>query len=220
MQLAIAAVLTSEEVATVTAALAGARFVDGRETAGWAARAVKHNQQAAASDRSLDRVRDLMRERILGNELFTLAAHPKTVSPILFSRYHPGMRYGSHVDDALMRGMRTDVSFTLFLSDPESYAGGELVIETTGGEEAVKLAAGSLFLYPATTLHRVAEVTSGERLVAIGWAQSLVRDAGRRELLFDLETARRTMFTAKGKTREFDLVSKSIANLLRMWAEN
>lgn len=220
MQLVIADLLTSEEVATVTAALADSRFVDGRQTAGWAAREVKRNQQAAASDRSLDRVRDIVRERILGNELFTLATRPKTLSPILFSRYRAGMHYGSHVDDALMRGMRTDVSFTLFLSDPNSYVGGELVLETSSGEEAIKLAAGSLFLYPATTLHRVAEVTSGERLAAVGWVRSFVRDAAHRELLFDLDTARRALFAKSGKSTEYDLISKSFSNLLRLWAED
>jgi PKHD-type hydroxylase len=124
------------------------------------------------------------------------------------------------VDDALMHGMRTDVSFTLFLSDPADYDGGELIIETAAGEDAVKLAAGDLIAYSSTTLHRVAEVTRGARLAAVGWARSYVRDAARRELLFDLDTARRSLFAHVGKSTEFDLVSKSLSNLLRMWAED
>ena len=151
---------------------------------------------------------------------FGLAARPKALSPLLFSRYDTTMHYGSHVDDALMNGMRTDVSFTLFLSDPKDYDGGELVIESAAGEETFKPAAGSLVAYPATSLHHVAEVTRGTRLAAVGWARSFIRDAARRELLFDLDTARRQMFAREGKSAAFDLVSKSAANLMRMWAED
>jgi PKHD-type hydroxylase len=138
----------------------------------------------------------------------------------MFSAYEPGMHYGSHVDDALMAGIRTDVSFTLFLSDPESYGGGELTIESASGEDAVKLAAGSLLAYPSTTLHHVAPVTRGTRLAAVGWARSFVRNGAQREMLFDLDTARRQLFTREGKSAEYDLVSKSLANLLRMWVED
>ena len=130
------------------------------------------------------------------------------------------MHYGSHVDDALMGGMRTNVSFTLFLSDPKSYDGGALAIESTSGEESFKLAAGSLVAYPSTSLHRVTAVTRGARLAAVGWARSFIRDPARRELLFDLDTARRQLFARDGKSAEFDLVSRSLANLLRMWAED
>jgi PKHD-type hydroxylase len=219
MQIVIANVLTGDELETVRAALARARFVDGRETAGFAARLVKHNRQAA-SERGLETVRRLVAERILGNELFDLAVRPKALTPLMFSRYDNGMHYGSHVDDARMHGIRTDVAFTLFLSEPDSYDGGELVIESTAGEDAVKLAAGALVAYPATTLHHVAAVSRGARLAAVGWARSLIRDAARRELLFDLDTARRALFARDGKTAEFDLISKSTANLLRMWMED
>jgi PKHD-type hydroxylase len=218
MQIAIGNVLNGEDLATATAALARARFVDGRATAGFAARVVKKNQQA--DDRKLETVRKLVAERILSNEVFRLAVRPKALTPLMFSRYEDGMHYGSHVDDALMDGLRTDVSFTLFLSEPASYDGGELVIESASGEDAVKLSAGSLVAYPSTALHRVAPVTRGARLAAVGWARSFIRDGARRELLFDLDTARRAMFAERGKNAEFDLVSKSLANLLRMWAED
>jgi PKHD-type hydroxylase len=220
MQIVIGSVLSAAEVKAATAALARSRFVDGRDTAGFAARTVKHNAQADASDRSLETTRRLVAERILGNEVFRLAVRPKALSPLLFSRYDTGMTYGSHVDDALMQGMRSDVSFTLFLSDPKNYRGGELVIESAAGEEEVKLAAGSLVAYPSTSLHRVNAVSRGVRLAAVGWARSFIREAARRELLFDLDTARRTMFARAGKSQEFDLVSKSLANLMRMWAED
>ena len=220
MQIAIGNVLSAEEIETVRAALERARFVDGQATAGFAARIVKNNRQAVGSDRSLETVRKLVAERILGNEVFRLAVRPKALSTLLFSRYEPGMHYGSHVDDALMDGMRTDVAFTLFLSDPTSYDGGELMIESASGEDTFKLEAGALVAYPAISLHRVADVTRGARLAAVGWARSFVRDAARRELLFDLDTARRRLFAREGKSAEFDLMSKSFANLLRMWAED
>jgi PKHD-type hydroxylase len=220
MHLVIGKVLPAAEVKSARAALKRARFVDGRETAGFSARMVKHNRQAEGSDRSLETVRKLIAERIVANEVFRLAVRPKALSPLLFSRYEKGMRYGTHVDDALMNGVRTDVSFTLFLCEPKDYGGGELVIESAAGEETFKPAAGSVVAYSATALHRVADVTSGVRLAAVGWARSFIRDAARRELLFDLDTARREMFARAGKSEEFDLVSKSLANLMRMWAED
>jgi PKHD-type hydroxylase len=220
MQIVIGNVLAADEIATVRATLARARFVEGKATAGFAARTVKNNRQTEGSDRSLATIRKLVAERILGNEVFRLAVRPKTLSPLLFSRYEAGMHYGRHVDDALMGGIRTDVSFTLFLSDPTSYDGGELTIESAAGEETFKLEAGALVAHSATSLHRVADVTRGARLAAVGWARSFVRDSARRELLFDLDTARRQLFARDGKSAEFDLISKSFANLMRMWAED
>jgi PKHD-type hydroxylase len=220
MQIVIGSVLSPAELATVNAALERARFVDGKATAGFAARMVKSNQQVDGSDRSLETIRKLVAERVLGNDVFRLAVRPKALSPLLFSRYETGMHYGRHVDDALMDGIRTDVAFTLFLSDPTSYDGGELTIESAAGEDTFKLDAGALVAYSATSLHRVGDVTRGARLAAVGWARSFVRDPARRELLFDLDTARRQMFAHDGKSAEYDLVSKSLANLLRMWVED
>ena len=116
--------------------------------------------------------------------------------------------------------MRTDLSVTVFLSDPEDYDGGELVIESAAGEQDVKLAAGDAVVYPTTFLHRVAPVTKGERLAAVTWVRSLVRDAAKREMLFDLETARHALFERLGKTPELDLLAKTQSNLLRRWAED
>ena len=219
MQIVIANVLSADEITLVREALARATFEDGRETAGFAARMVKNNRQAT-NDRKIETVRKLVEERILGHEVFAMAVRPKALTSVMFSRYEPGMHYGSHVDDALMQGMRTDVSFTLFLSDPDSYDGGELVIESASGEDAVKLDAGGMVAYPSTALHHVAPVTRGERLAAVGWARSFVRDGAQREMLFDLDTARRQMFAREGKSAEYDLVSKSLANLMRMWVED
>src|SRR5262247_3925811 len=146
MQIVIGNVLSAEEIKLVRAALKRARFIDGRATAGFAARMVKNNRQAEGA-RSLDTIRKLIAERILGNEVFRLAVRPKALSPILFSRYEKTMSYGSHIDDAVMNGMRTDVSFTLFLCGPKEYGGGELVIESSAGEDTYKLPAGSLVAY-------------------------------------------------------------------------
>jgi PKHD-type hydroxylase len=220
MQIVIADILTPADLKAVHTALSKTRFVDGRETAGFAARVVKDNRQADARDKTLDPVRSLVASRIMANELFRMAARPKALSPLLFSRTETGMQYGLHVDDALMGGMRTDVSFTLFLDEPDSYDGGELVIESAAGDDAIKLPAGSMIVYPATTLHRVKPITRGKRHVVAGWARSYIRDAAQRELLFDLDTAKRTIFSREGKSAEFDLIAKSLANLLRMWAED
>ena len=219
MIISIANVLDREVIDEARAELARATFVDGKTTAGWSARLVKENLQARKTD-AVARLGEKLVEKLASNDVFALAVRPKTFTPLIFSRYGAGHAYGSHVDDAVMGGLRTDVSFTLFLADPESYDGGELVIETAGGEEHVKLPAGAVVAYPSSSLHRVAEVTRGERLVAVGWVRSLIRDAGRRELLFDLDTARRRLFERNGKSADFDLLSKCTANLIRMWAED
>jgi PKHD-type hydroxylase len=220
MQIVIGDILSPDDVNTVRGVLERARFVDGRTTAGFGARLVKNNEQAAGDDRTLETIRKLIAARILGNELFQIAVRPKTLSPLLFSRYEQAMHYGSHVDDALMSGMRMDVSFTLFLSKPDGYDGGELVIENAAGEDAIKLGAGSMVAYPSTALHRVNDVTRGSRLAAVGWVRSFIRDPAKRELLFDLDTARRDLFSREGKSAAFDLMSKSLSNLLRMWVED
>ena len=219
MILAIADVLSAADVAEVRAGLATATFLDGKATAGWSAKLVKANLQAAGGP-DLERVRALVETRLTEHAVFALATRPKTILGPLFSRYEPGHAYGAHVDDALMGGVRTDVSFTLFLSEPESCDGGELIIDSASGEDAFKLAPGSVVTYPATTLHRVAPVTRGQRLAAVGWVRSFIRDAARRELLFELETARRRLFEREGKTADADLLAKCVANLLRMWCED
>jgi len=220
MMLCIGDVLDKREAAAIRSEVEDLNFVDGRTTAGWAARLVKDNEQADADDNQLKALRSRIAERILQNEIFQLAVRPKALTPLLISRYKPGKQYGTHVDDALMRGMRTDVSFTLFLAEPETYEGGALVVETAAGEQEFKLVAGSMIVYPSNALHRVAPVQKGERLAAVGWARSFIRSAEQREILFDLENARRDIFDSHGKTPAFDQLSKCSANLLRMWADD
>lgn len=222
MIICMANILTSEELGLIIDRLKNAEFVDGKLTAGWYAQQVKNNAQLKNDVAPTQELRNLVNQALKRNSLFQIAARPKAIRPIMFSRYQGGMYYGTHIDNAIMGDeelMRSDLSLTLFLSDPATYTGGELVIESTQGEQAFKLDAGSMVVYPTTTLHRVEPVTEGERLAAVTWVQSLVRDAHKREILFDLDTVRDTLFQKSGKTAEFDLLSKSIANLLRKWAD-
>jgi PKHD-type hydroxylase len=219
MQLCLGEILQPERLAAITDALGRAHFIDGKATAGWNAAGVKANQQA--DDPALVPLAAEIEAALRAHPVFALAARPRRLHPMLFARYEPGMTYGPHVDDALMGEppLRTDLALTLFLSEPETYDGGELSIDHPGGEQSYKLPAGAAVLYPATSLHQVSPVTRGVRLVAVTWIQSLIRDPGQREILFDLDTARRTLFAREGKSREFDLMSKCLANLMRLWAE-
>jgi PKHD-type hydroxylase len=218
LYLAIGDVLDAELLAACRAALADPGvYEDGRRTAGWHARTGKRNLQvkAEAAAPLLARV-----ERALAaHPVLRAAAWPARFVRLLASRYEPGMAYGPHVDDALMGEVRCDLSFTLFLSDPESYEGGELVVDEPSGERSFKLPAGELILYPSSTLHRVAPVQSGTRLAIVGWIRSHVREADRRAVLFDLENVAQTLFAREGKSALFDVVAKTRSNLLRMWAD-
>lgn len=219
MNICLAGALDADALQAVRAALSQASFADGASTAGWHAVKVKHNLQAS-NDVAAQRVH----QSLMRHPLFRSAVLPAKLRAPLFSRYLPGMSYGRHVDDALMGAanpLRSDIAVTVFLSDPSTYDGGELVIESHSGELSYKLDAGQAIVYPATTLHRVAEVTRGERLAAVLWVQSMVRSAEQREILFDIDSARRGLWEKAGKvaTPEFDLLSKSYANLLRSWAE-
>lgn len=215
-------VLTLEELKFIVDSLEQADFVDGKTTAGWYAKLVKNNMQLQRETTYASDLRELVKTALKRNALFQSAVQPKIIHSMLFSRYEKGMSYGRHVDNAFMGNgefLRSDVSFTLFLSSPSTYEGGELVIENSDGDRTYKLEANSMIVYPSSTLHQVEPVTEGVRLAAVGWVQSLVRDSNEREILFDLDTARRSIFAKEGKTIEFDLISKSYANLLRKWAE-
>ena len=219
MIVAIPNIFVLRDLEDLQSLLADATYSDGRASAGWAARLVKSNLQAD-DGAGLEPARLTIHQRLLEHPAFVSATRPKTIIGPTFSRYEPGHTYGPHVDDAIMAGIRTDVSFTVFLSQPDSYDGGELIIETTSGDEAFKLPAGSVVTYPATFLHRVALVTRGTRQAAVGWVRSYVREASRREILFDLDAARQSLFDERGKTPEFDRLSKVASNLLRMWADD
>ena len=213
--LTIAEVLAPEDVARVRDGLGRAEFADGRRTAGGAARKVKANEQARG-EAALAR---FVRQALERSGPFQLYARPARWSNLLFSRYRPGDAYGAHVDEPFMAAddggrLRTDLSFTIFLSEPDSYEGGALVIDGLDGEREVKLPAGGVVLYPTGALHRVEPVTAGERLACVGWIQSLVARADQRELLFDLARVRAGAGDGEGAL----LLDKSIGTLLRLWA--
>jgi PKHD-type hydroxylase len=203
MILCIADILDPPGLASLRDCLAGGVYVDGVLTSGWASRLVKKNEQLGAGPAAA-RAQEQVVAALASNGVFAAAVLPHRFAPPLFARYTPGMEFGTHMDNAVMGAerMRSDVSVTVFLSEPEDYDGGELVMETS------------------TMLHRVAPVTRGTREVAVTWAQSLVRAADRREILFDLERVGRTLFERDGKSPEFDLLNKSTANLRRMWVDS
>ena len=222
MILTIDNILTSEELTQLTDTLSKSNFVDGQTTAGWHAKLVKQNSQLDTTSPEFKPLQDLVINALERNLLFKLAIQPKHIHSLRFSRYEVQMHYGSHTDNALMGGkqfFRSDVSFTLFLSSPESYEGGELIIEKPEANLSYKLKAGSIICYPSTFLHRVETVKTGTRLVLVGWIQSLIRDSNKREILLDIDTVRRSIFAKEGKCVEFDLLAKTHANLLRQWAE-
>jgi PKHD-type hydroxylase len=192
---------------------------DGAETAGWHARDVKRNRQLDPGSTLHQTLASALSDHLLQHPLLQAAALPVQLHNLRFSRCGVGEGYGRHVDNAFMAGGRSDLSFTLFLSDPGHYLGGDLVLEDAGGERAVRLPAGHAVIYPSSLLHRVEPVSEGERLVAVGWIQSRIRRADRRELLFELDTARRALFQEQGKGEIFDLLTRSYSNLLRMWGE-
>lgn len=221
MILQIANVLSGAELTALRDLLSREEvFKDGRQTAGWRARERKANLQATPESPLVIGASRKVAAALERNEIFQAAARPKKVLKLLFSRYEAGMAYGWHVDDAMMAGQRTDLSFTLFLSEPDSYEGGELVIERSEGERSFKLSAGQLVLYPSTTLHRVAPVADGVRLAAVGWIRSLIRDEAARELLFDLDQAAHLLRHSSELERVIDLILKARSNLMRRWVDD
>lgn len=203
--------------------LSKAEFVDGKLTAGKAASRVKNNEELKGEPQQMQLLIRILTSAMAHNSTFRSAVLPYRMADPIFARYQSGMTYGDHVDDPLMglsgQRFRSDVSMTLFLRDPETYQGGELVVRTTFGEKHVKLKAGSAVIYPSSSLHHVAEVTQGERMVALAWMQSYVRDPAQRELLYELDLAREDLLASAPEAETTGLVDKSYANLLRMWAD-
>lgn len=223
MLLKIPGVLDADKLANIRAVLEKVEFVDGKFSAGKFAAPEKHNLEMKQGTRQAEYLDHLLMGSLAEHPLFRSAALPYRVAQPVFARYLPGMRYGDHVDDPIMGSgpakFRTDVSLTVFLNEPDDYAGGELIIHTTFGEQAVKLAAGAAVLYPASSVHRVAEVTRGERLVGIVWLQSLVRDPAQRELLFELDQARTHLRETQPESVATRQVDRAYVNLVRRWSE-
>lgn len=226
MLVEVANVLTAEEAGRAHAALAAAPWTDGRITAGHQSAAVKQNLQIEEGTRLHQELGDLVLAGLGRSALFISAVLPFRVFPPLFNRYDPGMNFGAHVDNAIrqIRGtphrIRTDVSCTLFLTPPEEYEGGELVVQDTYGEQRVKLPAGHAVVYPATSLHRVEPVTRGSRISAFFWIQSMIRDDTQRRLLFDLDMAINGVMAELPPDHGAPIALTGVYhNLLRQWAE-
>lgn len=224
MLLAIPDVLTAEQVAQARKTLDGSAWVDGRVTAGHQGAHVKNNLQLPPGSAAGREVGALINAALGANKLFMSAALPLHVLPPMFNRYEGGQTFGTHIDNAVRvlpsgQRIRTDISCTLFLTPPEDYDGGELVVEDTYGTKTVKLPAGHMILYPATSLHHVTPVTRGCRVSSFFWLQSMIRDNSRRSLLFDMDVAIQRLGAEKPTDPSVISLTGIYHNLLRQWAE-
>jgi len=218
-------VLNTEQVAAFRRTLEAAAWVDGAVTAGHQSRLAKSNMQLSEDDPAAIEMGDLIMAALERDPLFIAAALPKKIFPPLFNRYSGGQNFGTHIDNAIRQvtgtahRVRTDLSATLFLADPGEYDGGELVIEDNFGVQRIKLAAGSLILYPASSLHHVTPVTRGTRLASFFWIESMVRDDGQRAILFDLDLSIQEVAAESPDSRSAVKLTGVYHNLLRRWAD-
>ena len=222
MILTLPELVTPDELALIKQKIATVPFIEGKATAGELLKSVKNNQQIPWHHPVMKEITDLVMRALGRCDAFMSLAQPRRLAAMLVSRYEPGMAYGAHVDAPIMgepNHVRSDVSFTLFLNEPDTYQGGELAFENGSGETAFKLPARSAICYPTGQLHRVRPVEQGERLAVVGWVQSLVREPAIRELLHDLSEARELLVGQEGTGRAVELLTKSYSNLLRRNAE-
>ena len=192
---------------------------DGKKSAGTHASIVKNNLQLNKSTEVSKKNAQLVNKKILSNLLIKSFSIPKRIHGIMFTKSSKNMHYGRHIDNPYMSSGRSDLSFTLSLTNKDSYEGGELIIETLNSEEKFKLNAGQIIIYPSSYLHAVSEVNSGDRLVCVGWIESYVRSIEEREYLFDLDAGARSLLTKHGRSDELDLIFKSYSNLLRVMGD-
>jgi PKHD-type hydroxylase len=225
MLVQIPELLSAEQVSRFRQVLSNSEWIDGQATAGHQSAAAKSNMQLREDDQSAKELGDLILATLERNPLFMAAALPLKVFPPLFNRYRVGNSFGNHVDNAIRQvtgtphRVRTDLSATLFFSSPHEYDGGELVIEDTYGLHSIKLPAGSMILYPSSSLHNVRPVTRGSRLASFFWIQSMVRDDGERALLFDLDLAIQRLSTDVPEHTSIVELTSLYHNLLRRWAD-
>ena len=225
MMLKIEHVLMRDEAINLRRRLDGSEWVDGRTTAGAQSALAKHNLQIPEGSDIAREAGDVVLKALRDNAAFVSAALPLRVFPPLFNRYDEGMRFDAHIDNAIRFSdtarIRTDISATLFLTDPEDYDGGELIVADTFGEHAVKLAAGSMVIYPASSLHRVATVTRGSRWASFFWLQSMVRSAEQRSLLHRVDRSIQAISAKLGVGDETVLrLTGDYHNLVRMWSDS
>jgi PKHD-type hydroxylase len=227
MLIAVEQALPAEQVSELRTALRGAgeAWVDGRATAGYQGAPVKFNQQIDEASDVARRCQQVILAALERHPLFISAALPNLVYPPMFNRYGEGMTFGAHVDGGVRldpatgRKLRTDISATLFLSDPDDYDGGELEVSDTYGAHSVKLAAGDMILYPATSLHHVRPVTRGARIASFFWIQSMIRDDGKRTIMFDLDNAIQRLNIDHADHPSAIQMTGVYHNLLRRWAD-
>lgn len=223
MLLPIQGILDKAQLKTIREILDNSRFVDGRLSAGLTARKVKKNEEIAQNDQVLGQLNNIVMNSLYNHPAYQAAVFPHRVATPFYARYVPGQYYGDHVDDPIMGPMngryRTDVSTTVFLNEPDEYEGGETVIRTQFGDRKVKLAAGDAITYPSGSLHHVAEVTEGTRLVAVTWAQSMIRAPEKRELLYNLHKTRESLQKKYPDDDEVVKIDHTYINLVRMWSE-
>ena len=216
-------VLDRQQLEAARQIIATGQFRDGTTSAGMAARRVKHNDELSLPQQQMGELNNLVMGSLVNNPVYRSAAMPLKVAAPYYARYTAGMTYGDHVDDPIMgQGAelyRSDLSVTIFLNNPEDYDGGELTIQTAFGDQQVKLPAGDAVLYPSSSIHRVAEVTRGERLVAVSWIQSVIKEPERRALLHDMNQARETLLQEQPDAAVTAQVNHSYINLVRMWSE-
>lgn len=225
MLLHIPNVLNAEELSEIQLIMREADWVDGKVTAGAQSEQVKNNLQISEDSAAAEKARKIILKALSRNALFFSAVLPKKIYPPLFNQYLSGMNFGNHIDNAVRthastgNHVRTDVSSTLFLSEPKSYEGGELVIEDTYGQQIVKLPAGDMVVYPGTSLHHVRPVSDGARIACFFWTQSMIREDGQRALLFDMDAAISTLRQEHGDTDAIIRLTGNYHNLVRMWAD-
>jgi PKHD-type hydroxylase len=222
MLLVIEGFLSRDETARLAELYRTGNFHDGRGTAGVNLQSVKQNEQFKMSEQQARLVREMLSKAMERNEKFQSFAMPKRIHPPLLSRYGEGMEYGSHIDAPIMGGrdpLRSDLSMTLFLSDPGSYDGGELELDTPFGQQRVKLMTGDAVVYSTTLRHSVRPVTRGRRIALVTWIQSHVKSLEKRQILYDLSLARKGLMAQLSRNQETELLLKAQTNLFKMWAE-
>ena len=210
--------LNAEEINLIKKDLADEtrNWEDGKNTAGSHATLVKNNLQLNRNSELSKKYSQLVNKKILSNQLIKSFSLPKRIHGIMFTKSSKNMNYGRHIDNPYMSSGRSDLSFTLSLTNNDFYGGGELIIETMNSEEKFKLNAGEIIIYPSSYLHAVSEVNSGNRLVCVGWIESYVKSTEKREYLFDLDAGARSLLAKHGRSDELDLIFKSYSNLLRV----
>ena len=223
MLLVIPGVLDNQKLSQVRSLLDQGQFIDGRLSAGKTAKRVKHNQELPADARQMEQLNALVMGSLVQHPLYQAAAMPYRVASPYYARYTSGMSYGDHVDDPVMGPpggqYRSDISTTVFLNGPDEYQGGELVIRTSYGEQSLKPAAGDAVIYPSSSLHHINEITSGVRLVAVTWTQSMLREPDKRELVYQLYQARESLLASQPESEVATQVDHAYVNLMRMWSE-